>query len=629
VDTMKRIPRLVGVLTIVGLAVLWATVGAAPAGAQESAEHIVSFQSQVEVLAGEASVRITETIDYDFGGIPRHGIERFVPVRFPYTPPAGSKLDDGVERERVTSMSDIEVSTSDGTPGDLDERDEGAYHVLRIGDPDRTITGAHRYVISYVLHHVFNRFSDHDELYLNVTGDQWKVPIMSSGAEVEAPVAVTKVACFAGPAGSSLPCASATADGARATVSQGPLAAYQGLTLVVALPKGTIADPAPALEDRSTVINAMRPPLIAGGGAAALGIAGLAGIGTLLYRKGRDRRYSGSAVDAAFGTPSGADEAVPILHRDGNPVEFVPPEGIRPGHLGTLWDEVAHPLDVSAMIVDLAVRGWLRIEEVEQPRDGFLGIGRSEGDYRFVRLRHGDEGLLSAEAMLMQSIFREGEQVLLSELRQKFASRLALVEGALYDDVVTKGWFPIRPDRVRARWHGLGILLAILGAGLTVALFLLVPRWTLIGVVLVVLGGVLTALAPRFPARTAAGTAMLGRVRGFKELFDVGEGERQAFAERADLFSTYLPYAIVFGMAERWAGVFESLGMTPEQLGVGAWYVSPHGYNPYAFGLAMNSFATTTTGSMAMAAPSSSGGGSGFSGGGSGGGFGGGGGGSW
>jgi len=123
---------------------------------------------------------------------------------------------------------------------------------------------------------------------------------------------------------------------------------------------------------------------------------------------------------------------------------------------------------------------------------------------------------------------------------------------------------------------------------------------------------------------------MLGRVRGFKELFEVGEGERQAFAERADLFSAYLPYAIVFGMAERWAGVFQSLGMTPEQLGVGGWYVSPYGYNPFAFGVAMNSFATVTTGSMAMAAPSSSGG-SGFSSGGgfSGGGFGGGGGGSW
>ena len=71
---------------------------------------------------------------------------------------------------------------------------------------------------------------------------------------------------------------------------------------------------------------------------------------------------------------------------------------------------------------------------------------------------------------------------------------------------------------------------------------------------------------------------MLGRIRGFKELFDVGEGDRQRFVESKQLFCQYLPYAIVFGMAEQWAETFESLGLSPEEMGVGAWYVSPYGY---------------------------------------------------
>jgi hypothetical protein len=86
-------------------------------------------------------------------------------------------------------------------------------------------------------------------------------------------------------------------------------------------------------------------------------------------------------------------------------------------------------------------------------------------------------------------------------------------------------------------------------------------------------------------------------------------------------------------MADQWAHRFQSLGLSNEELGVGAWYISPYGYNPITFAYAMGSFSTLTTGSIAMAAPSSAGGiigGSGFGGGGfSGGGFGGGGGGSW
>jgi uncharacterized membrane protein YgcG len=233
--------------------------------------------------------------------------------------------------------------------------------------------------------------------------------------------------------------------------------------------------------------------------------------------------------------------------------------------------------------------------------------------------------------VLLEGLFRDGETAQLSELRTQFAPRLQLVEGALYDDAVAAGWFPTRPDRVRARWHALGMVALVLGGA---AAFLLI-RFTRLGVValpLPLLGLALLGLGSRFPRRTGKGTALLGRVRGFRELFEAGEGERQRFAESKQLFSQYLPYAIVFGMAERWAQTFEGLGLTPEEMGVGVWYTSPFGYNPLAFGYAMSSFSTVTTGSIAAAMPSTSAssGFSGFGGGGfSGGGFGGGGGGSW
>ena len=44
----------------------------------------------------------------------------------------------------------------------------------------------------------------------------------------------------------------------------------------------------------------------------------------------------------------------------------MPPDDLRPGELGTLVDFEADPLDVTATIIDLAVRGYLKIEEVEK-----------------------------------------------------------------------------------------------------------------------------------------------------------------------------------------------------------------------------------------------------------------------
>ena len=98
------------------------------------------------------------------------------------------------------------------------------------------------------------------------------------------------------------------------------------------------------------------------------------------------------------------------------------------------------------------------------------------------------------------------------------------------------------------------------------------------------------------------------------------------FAERANLFYEYLPYAIVFGATDRWAKAFE--GLADEATSGAGWYLSSRPLTALAFADAMDSFAVTSAGTIASTPGGS--GSSGFSGGGfSGGGGGGGGGGSW
>ena len=72
-----------------------------------------------------------------------------------------------------------------------------------------------------------------------------------------------------------------------------------------------------------------------------------------------------------------------------------------PGQVGTLIDEQANPLDVTATIVDLAVRGYLKITEI--PKEGWFG----KPDWQLQQLKD-TEGLMPYEAELLTGIFKDG-----------------------------------------------------------------------------------------------------------------------------------------------------------------------------------------------------------------------------
>jgi uncharacterized protein (TIGR04222 family) len=320
-----------------------------------------------------------------------------------------------------------------------------------------------------------------------------------------------------------------------------------------------------------------------------------------------------------MGTTSGEDETVPIGEGDFEaPVEFAPPEGVRPGQIGTLLDERANVIDVTATIVDLAGRGFLLIQEI--PREGLF----SKADWNLIRLEKGWTELFAYEKELLDGLFRDGNEVKVSELKTTFAERLHGVEQSLYEDAMREKWFRARPDHVRTRWAGRGVLLTVVGGGLTFVL----ARWThwgLVGIPVIVAGVALALMARWMPARTAKGTAMLRRIRGFRRVIATAETHMSRWAEEENVFTRYLPYAIVFGLTKKWAKAFEDLGLAPDTSG---WYVGPHPFTALAFADSIDGFAVTTGGTLASTPASS--GSSGFGGGGfSGGGGGGGGGGSW
>ena len=237
--------------------------------------------------------------------------------------------------------------------------------------------------------------------------------------------------------------------------------------------------------------------------------------------------------------------------------------------MGTLVDEQANVLDVSATIVDLAVRGFLMIQEI--PKEGWFG----KPDWRLIRLEQSDDELLAYERRLLNGLFQDGTEVTISELKNTFAKRLEGVQESLYADAVQRGWFSERPDKVRTKWYGLGALALILAGGAAFALAAF-THWGLLGLPLIVGAVLLLATASHMPARTAKGTAMLRRVRGFRTVIETAETHMSRWAEKELVFTRFLPFAVVFGCTDRWAKAFEALGIQPDT----SWYVSPR---PFVF----------------------------------------------
>jgi hypothetical protein len=605
---------LIGCLPIAGWLLTVAVAGPAVAAA---GERIDSYNVVLDVHR-DGSLRISETIAYDFGTNERHGIVRDIPTRIIYDK----------KHDRVYRLHDVSVtSPTAGTPAEVSRSESNGTTTLRVGDPDKTVHGRHTYVVRYSIDGALNTFPDHVELFWNAIGLQWDVPIRRATARVNTPGSVDQLACYAGPDRSTTPCGAASSSGHEASfAAPGGLAPFSALTVVVGLPRSAVPGAGPILEERWSVKGALTPTPLSAGLALAVLAVGAVAVVWLVGGAGRDRRYIGltPGVLPAAGQPV-VEQRVPFVRREPVAVAFSPPAGLRPGQIGTLLDEQANVIDVTATIIDLAVRGHLRIEELERPH------WFSPRDWRLIRLPGApSDVLLPFEQELMNGLFETGQDVRLSELKKKFAARLASVQTKLYEDVTAAGWFRGRPDKVRGRWSAAGVGLAAAGGVLTWLLGRQL-HWAVVGLAVVVVGLLLHRLGRRMPARTPIGSAVLAQAQGFREYIRTAEADQLRFEERSEIFSRYLPYAIVFGEAERWVtvfGVLAAAGAAGVAAGPG-WYVGPGGWDPSHFNESLTGFTTSASSTFAAATPSSSGG-SGFSGGGSsGGGGGGGGGGSW
>jgi uncharacterized protein (TIGR04222 family) len=601
------------------LAVLTALL-LAPAGValaqDDTGWTIESFDATVAVR-DDGALHVEEVIAVDFASLERRGIFRVIPAAYPVDPadpqvqlPEGRSPD---EFRRMIRIEDVAVSST--APDDI-EITGGEQVTIRIGDEDITVTGRQEYRISYTVVGALRQYPDGIQVSWNASGLDWPVAIERATAVVQAP-SITAAACSRGRFGASRPCEEATTGDGQARFATGTLDPGEGLTVDVTLAPGTVAVPPPIIEERWDLGRALTGSPAAVPLAGLLGLLGLGGVGLLAYRQGRDRvTRGGVTVDGHLDE----QERRQLFSPRSTPVQFRPPGDLRPAQLGVLIDEKVDPVEISATLVDLAVRGHLLIEEIEQ------GRFRRRRDWRLTRRRSDKpDELAPFEAHLLSTLFAEDTTVVISETKGTYAKAYGEVRDKLYADAVAQGWFPRNPQTTRYLWLGIGIAVTVLAAG-AFALALAFTTIALAFVPLIVAGLAMTVAHNWMPHRTPKGSRMLDETLGFREFIATAEQGRMEFAEEEHLFERYLPYAVVFGVVDKWANAFSGLG-DAATAGLATWYIGSSGLSDiHSLSGGLSEF-SHDVGSSLSTTPSGSGSGSG--GGFSGGGFGGGGGGSW
>lgn len=618
-----------------GMVAPWADLSALA-----GADRMPSFDT-VFAVDKDGGIDVTETIHYSFdtSGGARRGIFRSITVR--------QGVDGRPDVYRYLALSKVSATSPTGANATVQLVDNGAEVTIRIGSPSVTVSGTQTYVVRYHLANVLNPFTDTQtaEFYYNIVKDD-TVPKGKVTVKVTAPAPTSDVRCTRGVGAA---CDTATG-GATAAFAVTNLAARENLTIATRYPLSAFGLIAPDIRTGNTggapgsgldegVAKVASIASIAGGILAP--ILALVGMGALVATRGRDEWYAGvtpgltpgpvpapgsprDGGGGAGGIPAGV--AAPT-RRGRTPtvaVQFNPPPGVQPGMVGTIIDETADTLDVSATVIDLAVRGFLRIEEIE-------GGGMfSRTDWRLTALTPpAGEQVRPYEENVLRGLFEQGSPVQLSDLKNHFAGTLAATKDLMYDEVLSRGWFRKSPQTQRAAWRGFGFF--IMGAGV-VTLFaygsisqtidttggvsLPISSGWVLGAGLLLAGFVIQLLGARMAAKTAAGSAVLAQSLGFRQYLVTAEANQIKWEEAQEIFSRYLPFAIVFGVAERWAKTFQEVAAAAAAAGqvvvMPDWYIY-HGTLFPDFGSivdGVDSFSTTASGTF-QSTPGSSGG-SGF-----------------
>lgn len=544
--------RHVVVAATIGLTTLLAGCGVIGGGSLPE-----RFDARTVVVAreGETALRITEFVDIDFGTEDRRGYRRLIPDDF------GAPVDI--------------VASSPDAADDLDVIRHAGYTEIRVGDPDRTFTGQHRYELAYTLpdanydaaafsaeygagrHLVVDLVSPPGGVY---PGDDetGRYEAIVTGWELDPTI------CDVGALRAEGGCELQFADDGTYRAVLEPLEADDGLTVggtIVNFAEPVAVDAPPIPDRRGSGPNRGLIAL----GFAALGLVGSVPIYRWARQKGRNEVFAGGAADAAFGDlpAPGADvDQAPPVHlvadedlADLATIEFVPPKGIDPWEAKVLLTERVDDGAVEAWLSGLAGRDAIEISE-------------SSGDLVIASGPNRDE-LDDDDAALLDRILVIDDPYTTGEYDAEFASAWKAVHQLQADRIDHSGWWIHQSPGAGLGFGTSGapfgfLVVAFLGVawfgsalGSFAGLFRSWPLAVAIGLLLPALVAFLTYRV-MLPARSAQGSALALRTESFRRFLHASEGRHVEWAWEHGVLREYSGWAVALGEADAWSAALEN-----------------------------------------------------------------------
>lgn len=539
----------------------------------------------------QGSLHIVENIKLTFNDH-NHGILRAIPDRY-----KGHSLQLHINK----------VTSSSGAPALYTTYSDSGNTVIKIGDAARLITGPQQYTIDYTVRNVISFYSDHSELYWDVNGDQWQQQFEHVSVALHMPQGADqtrKPVCYTGSYGSKeTNCTIAATGSSLLSQTTKPLQPGQTLSYAVAFEPGYFY-PSKWYEtagEYSKIVAGLLIPIVVIGGSGLVH----------WWRVGRDPRGSGVIVP-----------------------QYGPPDGMKPLAVGAINNFGIGTRDITATIIDLAVRRYIKIIETKQDKKF-----QKDATLYTLELTNSDiTGLDSNEQSLIKALFSDltvGKTAELTKSKSTLYSIVSSLDSNTVKQLSDAGYLRVNNKQTRSLRYWL--------VRLVLSLIVLLVSWAAFGSASTFIGtfigcAILVFCLAAIKARTAKGVAAKEHIEGLKMYLEVAEKQRieklqspnAAYAANSqepvrtvELFEKLLPYAVLLGVEQQWAGKFEGLYTAPPEWYSGNWTAFNAGY----LASSINSGVGAAVASSFTAPSSSSS--SGFGGGGAGGGGGGGGGGGW
>jgi len=463
-------------------------------------DKISNFHSDITINQ-DTSISIKETIQYTTDQ-QKHGIFRTIPFKY-------DKYTASIKNISVNAP--FSKSTNNGNL------------VLKIGDPQKTFSGNKTYEISYTIHNTILS-KNKPELYLDITGEYWQIPIEKSSATIKSPYAkIISSNCYSGPINSNDNLCKFDLQNFfyDKTITQN-----SNFTIYTSL------DP-----DNQLIFpinyNYLKTPF-----ALILSMF----IILFWYFKGRDQIFiSPNVFDTDISQPK---KLKPLFYYQRIPFVYEP-LNLSPGLAGTIIDKKTNNRDIIAEIIDLARQKYLKITLI--PKKGIF----SKEDFLFEQLKNSDNKLPKQQKYLLDNIFQNKKSIKLSALKNTFYKYFNQSKTIINETLVKEKYFFHNPQTTKIFLVIFLVIINIFIINLNTHVFVFNFIISLF-------------VLKNFSQRTALGYNLMLQAKGLQKTIKLGKW-REEIKEKNLFIEEILPFAISLGVVKKLAKDMDKLGVTPPE----------------------------------------------------------------